>query len=97
MLFRSAWFMCYNPDIVVGAWVGFEQPSVHFASNHTGAGATAAMPIVGAFLRKSFNDRAVQLKQDEFPLPSDSTSAPVNFDCSAVMDTSKREEPPYTP
>ena len=88
----DAWFMCYNPDIVVGAWVGFEQPSVHFASNHSGAGATAAMPIVGSFLRKSFNDRAIQLKHNEFSLPTDSTSAPVNFDCSAVMDTTKKEE-----
>ena len=91
----DAWFMCYNPDIVVGAWVGFEQPSVHFASNHSGAGATAAMPIVGAFLRKSFNDRAVQLKHDEFSLPSDS-SALFNFNCSAI-DTSKKEETPSSP
>ena len=29
----DAWFMCYSPDLVVGAWVGFEQPSVHFISN----------------------------------------------------------------
>jgi hypothetical protein len=65
---------------------------VHFASNHSGAGATAAMPIVGNFLHKSFNDRSLQMKQDEFPLPSDSTSAPVNFDCAAVRDSLKKEE-----
>ncbi len=89
----DAWFMCYNPDIVVGAWVGFEMPSVHFASNRSGAGATAAMPIVGNFLRKSFNDRAVQLKHNEFSAPSDSSSAPVNFDCSAVIDTTTTKLP----
>lgn len=89
----DAWFMCYNPDIVVGAWVGFEQPSVHFASNHSGAGATAAMPIVGAFLRKSFNDRAVQLKHDEFSAPEDSSSIiSINWDCAPVMDTVKKKQ-----
>ncbi len=87
----DAWFICYNPDIVVGSWVGFELPSVHFASNSSGAGATAAMPIVGNFLRKSFNDRALQLKRSEFSLPSDSSIAPLNFDCSAVMDTVEKE------
>ena len=91
----DAWFMCYNPDIVVGAWVGFEQPSVHFASNRSGAGATAAMPIVGAFLRKSFNDRAVQLKHNEFSPPADSSSINnLNWTCIAVMDTAKKKQEP---
>ncbi len=90
----DAWFMCYNPDIVVGAWVGFEQPSVHFASNRNGAGAAAAMPIVGAFLRKSFNDRAVQLKHNEFQAPADSSSINLNWDCTAVMDTIKKKLEP---
>lgn len=88
----DAWFMCYNPDIVVGAWIGFEQPSVHFASNSSGAGATAALPIVGGFMRKSFNDRSLQLKKDDFSLPSDS-SITVNFDCSVVPgDSTKPKE-----
>lgn len=88
----DAWFMCYNPDIVVGAWVGFEQPSVHFAGNRSGAGAAAAMPIVGNFLRKSFNDRQVQLKHNEFALPEDSASVTgVNWDCTVVYDTAQKK------
>ncbi len=91
----DAWFMCYNPDIVVGAWVGFEQPSVHFASNRNGAGAAAAMPIVGAFLRKSFNDRAVQLKHNDFEAPSDSSSIlGMNWDCAVTIDTAKKKQEP---
>lgn len=86
----DAWFICYNPDIVVGAWVGFEQPSVHFASNSSGAGATAAMPIVGGFLRKSFNDRTIKLSASDFSFPADSTYS-VRFDCS-VIDSSAKEE-----
>lgn len=88
----DAWFMCYNPDIVVCAWVGFEQPSVHFASNKSGAGATGAMPIVGNFLRKSFNDRQVQLKHNEFSLPEDSASVTsVSWDCVPVLDTVQKK------
>lgn len=88
----DAWFICYNPTIVTGAWVGFEQPSVHFASNRSGAGATAALPIVANFLRKSFNDRTLQLKRDDFPLPGDSTLTPLNLDCKAVLDSVSKEE-----
>lgn len=88
----DAWFMCYNPDIVVGAWVGFEQPSVHFISNSSGAGATAAMPIVGGFLKRSYADRSLQLGQQEFSLPSDSSFS-VSFDCTALpVDTVKKKE-----
>jgi penicillin-binding protein 1A len=87
----DAWFICYNPDIVVGAWVGFEQPSVHFASNSSGAGATAALPIVGGFLQRAFKDRSIQLPQNEFALPADS-SITINFDCSAQpVDTVKKK------
>jgi penicillin-binding protein 1A len=87
----DAWFMCYNPNIVAGAWVGFEQPSVHFASNTSGAGATAAMPIVGGFLKRIFADRSLHVGRDEFSLPSDSTIS-INFDCSAVpIDTVKKK------
>ena len=89
----DAWFMCYNPDIVVGAWVGFEQPSVHFASNSSGAGATAAMPIVGGFMKRIFADRVLQVPRNEFSLPSDSTLT-FNFDCSPVpIDTSQKKSP----
>jgi penicillin-binding protein 1A len=80
----DAWFIGYNPDIVVGAWVGFEQPSVHFASNSTGAGGTGALPIVGGFLRSVFNDRVLKVSAADFSLPSDTTFS-VNFDCSQPL------------
>lgn len=87
----DAWFMCFTPNIVVGAWVGFEQPSVHFASNTSGAGATAAMPIVGGFLKRAFKDRSLQMQRNEFSLPSDS-SVTYNFECNAMItDTVKKK------
>lgn len=90
----DAWFMCYNPDIVVGAWIGFEQPSVHFASNSSGAGATAALPIVGGVMRSIFNDRSLQMKKNDFAMPLDSTE--VFFDCAA-QDSLKKKELLFNP
>jgi penicillin-binding protein 1A len=89
----DAWFMGFTPDIVVGSWVGFEQPSVHFRSNSSGAGATAALPIVANFYHKSYNDRVLQMKSNDFALPSDTTFT-INFDCS--VDTSKKKLEPTT-
>jgi penicillin-binding protein 1A len=88
----DAWFIGYTPEIVVGAWVGFEQPSVHFVNNNLGAGAKAAMPIVGSFLRKSFNDRTLQLKPQEFAMPEDSSSTiSLNWDCVPLLDTIQKK------
>ena len=87
----DAWFMCFTPNIVVGAWVGFEQPSVHFASNTSGAGATGALPIVGGFLKRAFHDRVLQMPRNEFSLPADSANL-FRFDCpDMAVDTSKKK------
>jgi len=86
----DAWFMCFTPDMVVGAWVGFEQPSVHFASNTSGAGATAALPIVGGFLKRIYADRSLHMPKNEFVLPGDSAFN-VNMDCNPVDSLKKKE------
>jgi len=81
----DAWFIGVTPDLVTGCWVGFDQPSVHFASTATGQGGAAALPIVGEFLRKSYNNNQLHLNPNAgFPMPSDSTYAP-NFDCSNIV------------
>jgi penicillin-binding protein 1A len=87
----DAWFMAMTPDIVAGCWIGFEQPSVHFASS--GTGATAAMPIVGKFLSKSYGDIKLKLNPNAvFPSPPDSTIS-INFDCSVVHIDSLKNTP----
>lgn len=43
--FRDAWFLAYTPELVVGAWVGFDDGA------RVGlTGAQAALPIVARFL-----------------------------------------------
>jgi penicillin-binding protein 1A len=92
----DAWFMGITPDLVVGCWVGFEQPSVHFYSTATGQGASAALPIVGKFLSKAYGNRDLRLNRTApFLMPSDSMD--VNFDCAVIPKdtvlTSPIEEP----
>ncbi len=48
----DGWFMGYNSNIVAGAWVGAEYPSVRFRTIELGQGANTALPIFGIFMRK---------------------------------------------
>jgi penicillin-binding protein 1A len=83
----DAWFIGYTPQLVVGCWVGFDQPSIHFATSSTGQGSVAALPIVGSFLRKSYNNSKLGLDSNmPFPYPTDSTFS-VNFNCTSAEQT----------
>ncbi|MBZ0205355.1 MAG: transglycosylase domain-containing protein [Flavobacteriales bacterium] len=47
--YGDAWFLCYTPGLVAGAWVGARDPEVHFNSA-LGTGARLALPIIGRTL-----------------------------------------------
>ncbi len=51
---RDAWFIGVAPRLVAGAWVGGEDQSVHLLSR--GEGSVMALPIVGDFLQRVYND-----------------------------------------
>ena len=66
----DAWFMGVVPKLVVGCWVGGDEPSIHFNSMSNGQGAAAALPIFGNFMLKVFNDKSLGITQeDEFEIP----------------------------
>ncbi|WP_317191634.1 transglycosylase domain-containing protein [Fulvivirga sediminis] len=48
----DGWFIGYNPEIVIGTWVGADNPSIHFNSTGLGSGASMALPIVAKLLDK---------------------------------------------
>ncbi len=48
----DGWFMLMHPDLVVGAWVGFNLPSITFRNNYWGQGSRTALPIVGEFFQE---------------------------------------------
>ena len=47
----DGWFVLMHPDLVVGAWVGFNDPSTTFRSNYWGQGGHNALLLVGDFMR----------------------------------------------
>lgn len=72
----DGWFIGMTPALVAGAWVGGEDPSVHFRTLGAGAGGHTALPIVGQFysqiLRKS---KFQNMKFASFESPSEETLA----------------------
>jgi penicillin-binding protein 1B len=75
---RDAWFIAYSPDIVVGAWVGYDDGrSVRLS------GSAAAVPIVAEFFKNARN-----LGGNSFRIPAGIERTHVysidNWPCAAI-------------
>lgn len=53
----DGWFIGYTPGLVAGAWVGAENPAIHFKSIRNGQGAATALPIWAYFMKNSKSDK----------------------------------------
>ena len=62
----DGWFVLMHPQLVTGAWVGFNDPRVTLRSDHWGQGAHNALHVVGDFMQRALGDRAID-PQAEFP------------------------------
>ena len=62
----DGWFVLMHPQLVTGAWVGFNDPRVTLRSDHWGQGAHNALHVVGDFMRQTLAERAVD-PQAAFP------------------------------
>ncbi len=66
----DGWFICYNPQLVTGAWVGAPSPAVRFRSMSLGQGSAMALPIVGWFWQRVASDKKLgKLLNEKFPDP----------------------------
>jgi penicillin-binding protein 1A len=66
----DGWFICYNPQLVTGAWVGGESPAVRFRNMAQGQGSAMALPIVGGFWNRIAGDKKLnKLLLEKFPTP----------------------------
>ncbi|RAJ94582.1 penicillin-binding protein 1A [Larkinella arboricola] len=66
----DGWFMGVTRDLVVGAWVGGDDRSIHFRTTDLGEGAKTALPLVGRFLEKAYQDKSLKLYQGPFDKPT---------------------------
>jgi penicillin-binding protein 1A len=60
--FRDAWFVGFSSSVVVGVWVGFDQPA---PIGREAYGARVALPIWADFMKRT----ARTLPAEEFPMP----------------------------
>ncbi len=47
----DGWFIAMTPKLVVGSWVGADDPRIRFRSTALGQGASTALPIVATFFQ----------------------------------------------
>ena len=52
----DGWFIGMSPDLVAGAWVGADNPAIHFRTITYGQGGYMALPIVGQFYKSIYAD-----------------------------------------
>lgn len=52
--FKDGWFIVFSPDLVCGAYIGFDQP--RYMGRHEG-GSRVALPVVKAFMKEAIGDR----------------------------------------
>jgi 1A family penicillin-binding protein len=60
--FKDAWFVGFSPRVVVGVWVGFDQPAT---IRRDGTGGRVALPIWASFMRRA--ERSVSGGSFEVP------------------------------
>lgn len=66
----DGWYMGITRDLVIGAWVGGDDRSIHFRTTRLGEGAKTALPLVGSFLEKVYRDKSIGIEPGPFPKPS---------------------------
>jgi penicillin-binding protein 1A len=83
----DGWFMAIMPKLVIGAWVGADDPRMHFHSTALGQGAATALPIVAKFMQKCNEDKSLrELMSARFP------SLPANLERKMDCDQSKSNQ-----
>jgi penicillin-binding protein 1A len=66
----DGWFILMHPQLVMGAWVGFNDGRVTLRSDYWGQGAHSALPIVGSFTAQALRSRAIDPRV-RFEAPQD--------------------------
>jgi len=85
----DGWFVGVTPNLVAGAWVGADNPQVHFRSLKLGQGANTALPIWAEFMQRIYDDPGFRaISRARFAQPgSEVTGA---LDCDMYRDQKDR-------
>ncbi len=81
----DGWFIGYSPDLIAGAWVGGEMPSIRFRSLYYGQGSFTALPVWIGFMKRLYdNPNYTHLRSHTFHL---NDSIYTDFDCSDYQES----------
>jgi len=60
--YADAWFLAYNPNLVLATRVGASIPSIHFNNGANGSGSTLALPLIAKTLQKAQKNNRIKSK-----------------------------------
>jgi penicillin-binding protein 1A len=67
----DGWFMMMHPDLVTGAWVGFNDRRIAFRSSAWGQGGRNALLLVGDFTQRVTRAPESPISRTRFPSPAE--------------------------
>lgn len=69
----DGWFIAMTPKLVIGTWVGADDPRIRFRYTELGQGSSTALPMVAYFLKQVNHDPSFkEISDAKFkPLPSE--------------------------
>ena len=59
----DGWFILMHPQLVAGAWVGFNDARITLRSDYWGQGAHSALPMVGEVFRQALRTQLIDAKE----------------------------------
>jgi penicillin-binding protein 1A len=79
----DGWFIAVMPRLVIGTWVGADDPRMHFRSTALGQGSATALPIVAKFLQQANQDKVLsKIMWARFPALPDNLERKMDCDQS---------------
>jgi penicillin-binding protein 1A len=89
--YGDAWFLAYNPEMVVATRVGATYPAIHFNKGSNGSGSALALPLVAKTLQGVQKNRSLRRKYFK---PFDSLADENDFalNCIDYVDDSEFEK-----
>ncbi len=89
--YGDAWFLAYNPEMVVATRVGATYPVIHFKNGSNGSGSALALPLVAKTLQGVQKNRSLKRKYVKpFASMTDENSLALN--CNDYVDDSEFEK-----
>lgn len=83
----DGWFMAATPNLVVGTWVGADDPRIRFRRTDLGQGSATALPITGLFLKQISNDPTYKhISSAKFPALTPELSRKLDCDLYELND-----------